>query len=123
METYGRSAAAAEAAAQRVVERTPERRDHEATLARPGGIAAADTPERIAKRLDRLSRYYTGEPHRTANGTAPEVLVQEALGRVGHLVEGDGEPGKLLEKIISTPDFVGIRYLDAGVAAARASAA
>jgi endonuclease G, mitochondrial len=107
-------------AAQRVVERTPERRDHEATLAGPGGLAAADTPERIAKRLDRLSRYYTGEAAPNGNGTAPDVLVQEALGRVGHLVEADGEPGKVLEKIIGTPDFVGIRYLDAGVAAARA---
>ena len=28
--------------------------------------------------------------------------------------------GKLLEKIINTADFVGVRYLDAGVAAARA---
>jgi endonuclease G len=81
-----------EAAAQRVVERTTERRVHEATLARPGGIAAADTPERIAKRVDRLNRHY------------------------GYEVAGEAT----LEKIINTADFVGIRYLDAGVAAARA---
>src|SRR5215216_7423651 len=81
-----------EAAAQRVVERTTERRAHEATLARPGGIAAADTPERIAKRVDRLNRHY------------------------GYEVAGEAT----LEKIINTADFVGIRYLDAGVAAARA---
>src|SRR5829696_6990126 len=81
-----------EAAAQRVVERTTERRAHEATLARPGGIAAADTPERIAKRVDRLASCY------------------------GYEVAGEAT----LEKIINTADFVGIRYLDAGVAAARA---
>ena len=88
-----------EAAARRVAERTPERDEHEAVLARPGGIAAADTPERIAKRVDRLARYY-GDPR----GSGPT-----ASGR-----------SKLLEKIINTADFVGVRYLDAGVAAARA---
>ena len=79
-----------EAAAQRVAERTPERADHEATLAEPGGIAAADTPERIAKRIDRLNDR-----------------------------RGDGRE-TMIERIINTADFVGIRYLDAGVAAARA---
>jgi endonuclease G len=109
-----------EAAARRVAERAPERSKHEAALAGPGGIAAADTPERIAKRLDRLTRYYAGDAPPPAAAAAPEVLVEEALDRVGDLL-GDGrEPGKLLEKIINTPDFVGIRYLDAGVAAARA---
>jgi endonuclease G len=88
-----------EAAARRVAERTPERDDHEAALARPGGLAEADTPERIAKRLDRLNDYYGGGPALETNGTGP---------------------AKLLEKIINTADFVGARYLDAGVAAARA---
>ena len=78
-----------EAAAQRVAARTQERTDHEATLARPGGIAEADTPERIAKRLGRLNE------HRGARET-------------------------MIERVINTADFVGIRYLDAGVAAARA---
>jgi len=79
-----------EAAAQRVAERAAERADHEATLAGPGGIAAADTPERVAKRLGRLNDRY-----------------------------GDGRE-TTIERIINTADFVGIRYLDAGVAAARA---
>ena len=109
-----------EAAAQRVAERTTERRDHEAALAGPGGLAAADTPERIAKRLDRLSRYYAGEAAPSVAGSAPEVLVEEALDRAGALLEDGREPGKLLEKIINTADLVGIRYFDAGVAAARA---
>ena len=86
-----------DAAASRVEERTECRHEHAAALAGPGGLAAADTPERVAKRVDRLARYY-GDPA-VANGAGPE---------------------KLLEKIILTADFVGARYLDAGVAAARA---
>ena len=78
-----------EAAARRVAERTGTRTEHEAVLAQPGGIEKADTPERIAKRVDRLTR-----------------------------VHDRADTG--LEKIINTADFVGIRYLDAGVAAARA---
>src|SRR5688572_24828654 len=81
-----------EAAARRVAARVVERTEHEATLAEPGGIAAADTPERIAKRVDRLRAQRGGEP------------------------EGD----VMVERIINTADFVDIRYLDAGVAAARA---
>src|SRR5215211_6149650 len=81
-----------EAAARRVVERTPERTEHEAVLARPGGLTEADSPERIAKRLDRLSRRHGRER----------------------------APAAMIEKVINTADFVGIRYLDAGVAAARA---
>ena len=86
-----------DAAASRVEERAECRHEHAAALAGPGGLAAADTPERVAKRVDRLARYY-GDPA-VANGAGPE---------------------KLLEKIILTADFVGARYLDAGVAAARA---
>jgi endonuclease G len=82
-----------------VAERTLDRNEHEAVLAQPGGLAEADTPERIAKRLDRLSQYYGGDPVLEGNG---------------------GGPAKVLEKIINTADFVGARYLDAGVAAARA---
>ena len=86
-----------DAAAQRVAERTECRHEHAEALAGPGGLAAADTPERVAKRVDRLNRYYGDLP--PVNGAGPEGL---------------------LEKIILTADFVGARYLDAGVAAARA---
>lgn len=51
----------AEAAERRARERAAQRREHVDALAGPGGIAAVETPERIAKRLDRLTRYYTGE--------------------------------------------------------------
>jgi endonuclease G len=99
MESYqAERARQREAAAQRVAERAPERHEHEAVLARPGGLAEADTPERVAKRLDRLRGYFNGEMARARQD----------------------EPAKLLEKIINTADFVGARYLDAGVAAARA---
>jgi endonuclease G, mitochondrial len=81
-----------EAAAERVAARTPERADHEATLARPGGIAKADTPARIAKRLARLNRRHPDRADETR-----------------------------IERIINTEDFVGVRYLEAGVAAARAT--
>jgi endonuclease G len=90
----GRECQQAEAA-KRIAERTAQRDEHENVLARPGGIAEADTPERIAKRVERL-RSYRGDPTPAAAGAA------------------------LLEKIINSADFVGIRYLDAGVAAARA---
>ncbi|MUN42720.1 DNA/RNA non-specific endonuclease [Actinomadura litoris] len=85
-----------DAAARRVSERAPARRGHEAALASPGGIASADSPERIAKRVGRLGRFYR-------EGDAPD-------------------PAAHLEKIINTVDYLGVRYLDAGVAAARAVA-
>ncbi|MEW2355701.1 DNA/RNA non-specific endonuclease [Spirillospora sp. NPDC029432] len=87
-----------DAAARRVAERVPERRGNESVLASPGGVAAADTAERIAKRVDRLSRFY-------GDGSLREP--------------GGAVPGTRLEKIINTVDYVGVRYLDAGVAAAR----
>src|SRR5918998_4572104 len=100
METYElERARQRQAAAQRVAERSDVRHEHEATLATPGGIAAADTPERVAKRIDRLARYYDGE---LAGGDAAR------------------QPARVLEKIINTADFVGARYLEAGAAAARA---
>src|SRR5690349_15133007 len=85
-----------DAAELRARERAPQRGEHVDALSGPGGVAAADTPERIAKRVDRLGRYY-GESD----------------------WEADTLPGRVLEKILGTADFVGVRYLDAGVAAAR----
>ncbi|HEU5032976.1 MAG TPA: DNA/RNA non-specific endonuclease [Spirillospora sp.] len=87
------------AAAGRVAERIPERRAHEEVLAAPGGLARADTPERIGLRAGRLGRF---SPDGDLLGPAAD------------------RPGTGLEKIINTVDYVGVRYLDAGVAAARA---
>ncbi|RSN64387.1 DNA/RNA non-specific endonuclease [Actinomadura sp. WAC 06369] len=87
-----------EAAARRVAERAERRRGNERVLAAPGGIAEADTPERIAERIDRLNRFHGA----------------------GKLVEpAAAAPAARLEKIINTVDYVGVRYLDAGVVAAR----
>jgi endonuclease G, mitochondrial len=87
-----------QAAARRFESRSSERQRKIEALAGPGGLATADEPQRIAKRLDRLYRYYTGE----------KLPAAPDLG------------GAMLERIINTPDFVDIRYLEAGVAAARA---
>ncbi|MBH0122972.1 endonuclease, partial [Rhodococcus sp. CX] len=48
------------AAARRIVDRSDVRVGNEQVLGEPGGIARADDPARIAKRLDRVSRYYLG---------------------------------------------------------------
>ncbi|ROO86059.1 endonuclease G [Actinocorallia herbida] len=87
-----------DAAAERVRERTEERRRNERVLERPGGLADADSPDRVDKRIDRLSRFYGDR----------ELL-------------GPDDPARAirLERIVGTADFVGVRYLDAGVAAAR----
>jgi endonuclease G len=100
MELYEREVARQrELAAERVAKRAPERHEHVRVLKSKGGLAAADSPERIGKRIDRLRRYY----------------------RDDDLLEvGEQDRGVVLEKIIGTADFVGVRYLDAGVAAARA---
>src|SRR4051812_6762581 len=49
-----------EAAADRINARTEERAENVERI-ETGGIAAANTPERLTKRLDRLSRYYAGD--------------------------------------------------------------
>lgn len=122
--------AQAGAAAERFERRAGERHQKLEALRSPGGVAQANDSERVAKRLDRLSRYYAREdlpltPGETVRAEPEEVLAV-ALER-GHLParavvadERGTAPGVVLERIINTPDFVDIRYLEAGVAAARA---
>ncbi|WP_395103856.1 DNA/RNA non-specific endonuclease [Actinomadura sp. SCN-SB] len=98
MDFHDRERARRHEAARRVAEREPVRRENE-TVLRSEGVAAADSSERIAKRIHRLNRFY-------GDGG---LLEPEAAG-----------PAARLEKIINTVDYVGVRYLDAGVAAARA---
>lgn len=81
------------AAQQRIADRAGDRSQHEDALQSPGGIAAANSEERLARRIDRIRHYRGGQ-------TGPDTV---------------------LETIINTPDFVDVRYLDAGVAAARAT--
>ncbi len=95
------------AAAERFAARTVERTEKIERL--NAGATAADTPERMAKRGDRLRRYHAGEQLRSAPVAVPAaepeaMAVTEAM----------------LEKVINLPDFIDIRYLEAGVAASRA---
>jgi endonuclease G len=108
-----------EAARRRAAERTETRLQQEEKLASSSGLAEANTPERIALRLDRITRYYAGDalPVTTPNAN-PERLAAQAVERAP--VPNSTPPEKLLEAIINQADFLGTRYLDAGVAAARA---
>ena len=126
-----RQEAQRQAAAQRVENRVAERQEKREMLARPGGVGKADSPERVAKRLDRLSRYYAGETLPVAPVSLPSVVgapFGTVLGGGNHVGVASPEDtgraldaaGIVLERIINTPDFVDIRYLEAGVAAARA---
>ena len=94
-------------AAQRVADAAETRHDTEVTLAK-GDIALADTPERVAARLDRLSRY-----HGEVQPVDPTALAEQDPTAVE-------DASRMLERIIGSEDYVHVRYLDAGVVAARA---
>jgi endonuclease G len=112
-----------------------------------GRLEEVNTAEELARRLDRITRYYAGEPLPTsaaeipAAASAPSEVIESALERAA-TTTAEAAPGvaadaaevaaevtprptaesgaRVLEKIIKTADFVGIRYLEAGVAASRA---
>lgn len=108
-----------EALRRRVVERAEPRLAHEETLASSGNLADLNPPELVARRLDRVTRFRAGdELPPTTPAEAPEQLAEKAVERAP--VPNSTPPEKLLEAIVNTADFVGTRYLDAGVAAARA---
>ncbi|MCW2557635.1 MAG: hypothetical protein JWP55_1599 [Mycobacterium sp.] len=107
---------------RRVAERVVPREEHEEALKSPTSLAEANTPERIAQRLDRITRYRAGDVMpETTPAVAPDQLVAQAIDRAKE-VDDSATREDLLEAIINTPDFVGCRYLDEGVAAARAVA-
>ncbi|MCX5042974.1 DNA/RNA non-specific endonuclease [Aldersonia sp. NBC_00410] len=101
------------AAMRRLGDRAAPRRDHATTLSRTGGMAEADDPTRIRKRLARIARYY-------APAEAPSEPAESIDGGVARTSELIEVPGATLEKIINASDFLGVRYLDDGVAASRA---
>lgn len=119
-----------EAAARRVSERSAIRDEKIQILSEPGGIARADDPARIAKRLDRLARYHTNDEMPRSPGEIPdrepEALMRAAARRVAEspyaavAAETGDRPDVVLERIINNSDFLEIRYLDAGSRAARA---
>jgi endonuclease G, mitochondrial len=143
-----------EAAAARVKARVRERQSAISLLRRPGGIASVNPPKDVARRFDRLTRYYAGEhlptsPSHTSLADAGDV-VATAVERMTASLGGDAallaeaytsvttaavtatpptgaaaptpeeQAGLVLEKIINSNDLLGIRYLEAGVVAARA---
>ncbi len=108
-----------EALSRRVIERAEPRLAHEETLASSGNLAELNPPDLVARRLDRVTRFRAGdELPPTTPAEAPERLAEKAVERAP--VPNSTPPEKLLEAIVNTADFVGTRYLDAGVAAARA---
>lgn len=112
-------------AAERIDRRRGERQQHIALLRRPGGLYHADTPERIAKRLDRLMRYAASERlpvHPSEEGVhGLDTMIETARRNLRTVETLSLEPSdRVLEKIINTNELLGVRYLDAGVAAARA---
>lgn len=108
-----------EALRRRVAERAEPRLEHEEKIASSTSLAEANPPELVARRLDRITRFRAGDSlPATTPAEAPEQLAEKAVERAP--VPDSTPPEKLLEAIINTPDFVGTRYLDAGVAAARA---
>jgi len=117
------------ATAARVAERETERGENLAALKKPGGLGFADEPERVAARLDRLSRYWARAPLPAQREDVPrgptEEIVATAIERgMAWGERPDGEPlqaaGEVLEKIIGSVDFVGVSYLERGVTAAHA---
>ena len=120
-----------DACARRFRERKSERKRKIEAIQSPAGMAEADSPERIAKRVERVLRYRGGQVRpRAVVETTEAVLADLAidtadtdLRAVTIVEEPDAVPvaeGRILEAIINTPDFVDIRYLEGGVAASRA---
>jgi endonuclease G len=94
-------------AAERVGIRADQRRDRIDAIT-AGRLVQADEPIRIASRIDRLSHYYPGV--RPVSPSALDANDPEAVRAAG----------AVLERIINTPDFVDVRYLEAGTRASRA---
>jgi endonuclease G len=92
---------------RRVKDRVERRRRNVSVLKEEGGIARADDPDRVATRIDRLSRYYADvRPISPAGIAAGDATAMRAATAV-------------LERVINTADFLGVRYLEGGVMAAR----
>ncbi|MFJ7219369.1 DNA/RNA non-specific endonuclease [Amycolatopsis sp. NPDC098790] len=96
------------AAATRAEERAGQRRAKIALLRKPGGIAEADEPSRVATRIDRLGRYYPDvRPVNPAAIAAGDPAAMTAAGAI-------------LERIVLTDDLLGVGYLEGGVTASAA---
>lgn len=94
-------------AAERVRRRTGQRQQKIEAIT-TGQLVLADEPIRIASRIERLSRYY------------PSVRPVSPAAIVANDPEAVQAAGAVLERIINTPDFVDVRYLEAGTRSSRA---
>ena len=135
-------AAQLRAAQERVRGTARARAENAVLLAEPGGIAQADSLDRVATRLDRLSYYLAGqtppaEQQASAAAADPGALIEAALARVAgaparlhpalrDAIRAEPDPGrrgaKLLEAVVGSTDFLGVRFLPAGARAAQAVA-
>lgn len=97
-----------DAVAGRAARRGEQRRAKIALLRRPGGIAQADEPSRVATRIDRLGRYYPD-----VRPVSPAAI---AAGDPKAMIAA----GAILERIILTDDLLGVGYLQGGVTASAA---
>ena len=107
-----------ELAVRRMEERSGERTEHEQQLRGPAGLAAADDPERIAKRLGRLRTYFANAEESPLTDALAESPL-ESLPTASGVMEDERATAELLEKVINTADFLGVRYLESGVEASR----
>src|SRR4051794_35997149 len=83
-------------AERRVAERSDERGRKIDQIRTPGAIAAADEPERVLSRIDRLSHYY------------PDVRPVSPAGVLAGRKDALEAAGAILERVINTPDFVDV---------------
>ena len=81
-----------------------------------GELVEANDPLRVARRVDRVSRFRTGADPDSVPADAPApALVADAAERL----DLPGAPQVLLEKVINQPDFLEARYLEGGFVAQR----
>ena len=103
-----------DAAAKRINARTGAREENIAQL-KTGGIAAANPQDRLDKRADRLGRFYADAPIGLSRRPRRFSREEPAEG-----ADRAPDAGIVLERIINSSELLDIRYLEGGVAAARA---
>lgn len=139
MTPFEQRRAAQDAAAARRYEDRIAQRLPQMDAIRAGDLLAANSPERIAARIDRLSKWAVDDalPRTPAElpTAAPAQVAADALARTSRaalpadvatavVTAQPAQPlttaGTVLERIINTSDFLDVRYLELGIAAARA---
>lgn len=116
----------------RVENRVEERAAHREevrTRLKQGGLRDANDPERVRLREQRLAAFYGEKVLAPAAGAAErgegdgwpgEPLDEGGVALAQVALASPGE--RILERVVGTSDFLGVRYLEGGVAAQRAVA-